>query len=166
MKMNRKTKFSLTPKRTQGFTLIEVVIVVAIIAIFVSLVPTTFRYAFQKGKDTTRKTDIKQYQIALENYANDNESFYPLFLSSVPASTSLCPTLSNYLATCPEDKKKPADSSYTYYYQSSSDRTRYVLWSKQDNGLKYWVVCSNKKAGEMTVSSFGSGPSSGTCPLP
>jgi prepilin-type N-terminal cleavage/methylation domain-containing protein len=151
------------PKLLKGFTLIEVLVVIGVLVIFVTMLPRSVQYVFQQGKDANRKNDIKQYQIALENYASQNESLYPLAPTTISAASTLCSTLSTYLTKCLEDQYITKDPTYTYLYQSSANGTSYVLWAKQDKGDKYWVVCSNKKIGAITTTGFA--VSGGNCPL-
>ncbi len=59
-----------------GFTLIELVVVVAIIATIMSIVVALVGDAKAKARDTKRRTDLAQIQVALELYRNQNGSFY------------------------------------------------------------------------------------------
>jgi len=59
--MNRKSA-------NKGFTLIEILIVVAIIAILASSVLVGFGPAQRQGRDARRLTDLRQVQTALELY--------------------------------------------------------------------------------------------------
>jgi len=63
-------------KRIQeGFTIIELLIVIAIIGILATLVLTNFQGAQAKGRDTVRKTDINSLYQKLEEYYNDNGGY-------------------------------------------------------------------------------------------
>ena len=143
MKINNKKNYKMI-----GFTLIELLVVIAIIGILASLALVSYTRSQKQARDTRRKSDLKQYQVALENYANQNNGIYPSI--SGTGVSNLCTALG--LSNCPDDS--------TYPYRYSSDRTEYVLWAQIEAGSSnYWVVCSNGKSGE-----FGS-PPSGSCPL-
>lgn len=51
-----------------GFTLIEILVVVAIIGILVSIVSVNFNEARQQSRDRVRMSDLKQLQLALTLY--------------------------------------------------------------------------------------------------
>ena len=54
----------------KGFTLIELLIVISIIGILVTIVSASFVTSQKQARDVQRKSDLKQYQNALENFAN------------------------------------------------------------------------------------------------
>lgn len=152
----------------KGFTLIELLVVISIIGLLSALALVSFAGTQKSARDTTRKSDLRQYQTALEIFANKNGGLYPAETSSlgVDASTTLCNDLSE--TTCPEDPKQSDESDYKYSYMSdgtdgSVNATKYVLWGKLENvnTTTYWVLCSNGKVGEASSLSI----SAGSCPL-
>ena len=62
-------------RKQQGFTIIELLIVIAIIGILATLVLTNFQGAQAKGRDTTRKSDINSVYQKLEEYYNENGGY-------------------------------------------------------------------------------------------
>lgn len=68
---------SYSRKQQAGFTLIEILVVIAIMGILSSIMFVTLNQARSKGRDAKRKSDIAQVQKALELYANDNSGSYP-----------------------------------------------------------------------------------------
>lgn len=63
-------------KRMQaGFTIIELLIVIAIIGILATLVLTNFQGAQAKGRDVTRKSDINSLYQKLEELYNENGGY-------------------------------------------------------------------------------------------
>jgi prepilin-type N-terminal cleavage/methylation domain-containing protein len=68
---------TLMPKN-KGFTLVELLIVVAIIAILTGMLTVNLADARERARDAQRKADLKQIQNALELYKNDqNPQSYP-----------------------------------------------------------------------------------------
>lgn len=65
----------LQQKVQAGFTIIELLIVIAIIGILATLVLTNFQGAQAKGRDTVRKNDINSIYQKLEEYYNENGSY-------------------------------------------------------------------------------------------
>lgn len=146
-----------------GFTLIEILIVIAIIGILIGALIAVLDPLGQirKGNDANRKNDLRQYQIALEGYSNNNNGFYPVSTSIVTAK-SLCdtgspPPLASYLSKCVYDKK----DANNYKYISNSGGTVWSLWAQMEaKGADFWVICSDGKAGRVA-----SAPTTSTCPL-
>jgi prepilin-type N-terminal cleavage/methylation domain-containing protein len=151
-----------------GFTLIELLVVISVIGILAALSLVSFSAAQKQARDTQRKSDIKQYQTALEGYANVNNEFYPSRTSTTLASTTLCTDLA--MTNCPADPRYGTDSTYAYKYVSdgtgSGTKTaiNYVLWSKLESSIYYWVVCSTGKSGTKAQSGWAD-PTNGTCPI-
>lgn len=57
----------------QGFTLIELMIVVAIIGILTALVTVNLQGARERARDAQRKGNLEHIQVALELYKNDHD---------------------------------------------------------------------------------------------
>lgn len=91
----------------KAFTLIELLVVIAIIGILSSVVLASLNTARAKGRDARRVSDIKQIQLALELYADQNLGRYPTTLCT--GSGCIAPT---YISTLPTDPS--AGASYTY----------------------------------------------------
>lgn len=135
-----------------GFTMIELLLVMGIIAILSVISFSSFMASLSKGRDTTRKSDINQLRKALEVF-NGHFGTYPVSdpdhaivgcLNSAPADPKdptflACPAanggFSYYvngfeetnLAKFPRDP----DSSRIYYYQS--DGETYSLYAALEN---------------------------------
>lgn len=69
-------------KSQKGFTLIEILIVVAIIGILASVALVGLRPVQSKGRDARRISDLRQVQAALELYFSKNGQY--------PAATDWC----------------------------------------------------------------------------
>jgi prepilin-type N-terminal cleavage/methylation domain-containing protein len=89
-------------RRSGGFTLIELMIVIAIIAILAAILVPNFIRARAQGQLTACKSNLKNIGTALEMYSTDWAGKYP-------SGTSLLTP--NYLKAIPEC---PAASSNTY----------------------------------------------------
>lgn len=71
----------LSKRRQQGFTIVELLIVIVVIGILAALVITTYSGIQQKGRNTERTTDLKAVQGQLEAYYATNGRY--------PATTDL-----------------------------------------------------------------------------
>ncbi len=79
-------------KNKKGFTLIELLVVIAIIGILASVVLASLNSARKKSRDARRVADVKQLQLALEMYFDENTeypmttaSLAPKFMPTIPA---------------------------------------------------------------------------------
>lgn len=80
-----------------GFTLLEVLVVVAIIGILISIGTAAFTSAQKKSRDSRRQGDLRSIQSAFEQYYADNTGY--------PTSSS-CSVSATYLpAGIPKDPK-------------------------------------------------------------
>lgn len=156
----RKNKFSV-----KGFTLLELLVALGILAIMVGVAVFSFPGAQSGARDTRRKGDIKQYQTSMEAYANTHNGFYPSYNGAQTINAALCTLLG--LSVCIQDPKPP--SVYVYFSNgtgggsaSATAFTIYVTLEKVYAGVNnYWVVCSTGVSGRIPTSSWT--PSS-TCP--
>lgn len=157
--MNRKQGL---PAGRQGFTLIELMIVMVIMGILVSIGVTGFMSSQIKGRDTTRKGDLKAIGQALELYYNDNGQ-YPgndtnggikgcyggIGITPTPAP-SPCPVrtpfldVNNtlYMAKIPSDPV----STQRYYYQATAVNgvnTKYQLYAHLENSQDPQIISTS-----------------------
>jgi prepilin-type N-terminal cleavage/methylation domain-containing protein len=139
------------PNTRRGFTLIELIIVIALIAILSTIVAINFPIDIKRANDAKKMSDLKQYQVALETYANSNSSLYPSYTSTT-SLTTLCAAIVKSGATCPDDSK------YSYKYISNGsgsgakDATQYAIWAKLESYSTYQVYCSSGKSGTLAGS--------------
>ena len=144
----------------KGFTLIEMLVVISLIGILATLALVSFGVSQKQARDSARKSDLKQYQTSVENYANLNNGIYPIYTTptTIPSSGGFCANLN--IGTCPLDVKNV--SPYLYKYISDATGTSYLFWGglEAKTPTEYFMICSNGKSGQSTVA-----PSSSTCPI-
>lgn len=70
-------KFALTPRRreTHGFTLIELMVTVAIVAILAAIAVPSYRYAVLKGRRAQARTAILEVMQQQERYMTQNNRY-------------------------------------------------------------------------------------------
>lgn len=70
--------FTQLKKRNEGFTIVELLIVIVVIGILAVLVLNTFQGVQGRARDTERKTDINAIHTQLEVFYNDNGYYLAL----------------------------------------------------------------------------------------
>jgi len=101
-------------KKNYGFTLIEVLIVIAIIGIITLAVIFSIMQNLAKSRDTKRKADIARIKTALEDYYADNQEYPTANLLDSCSSSELSP----YLSSLPCDPK--TKQPYCYIYDANA----------------------------------------------
>jgi len=81
----------LQVKREKAFSLVELIVVVALLAIILLIAFRQFGGDLGKTRDGERKNDLKQIKLAMENYYNDNGSYPPVEYLSDCGGPSLQP---------------------------------------------------------------------------
>lgn len=123
-------------KVRSGFTLVEILVVIAIIGILSSIVLASMSGARSKGRDTKRISDVKQLQLALQLYYDGNNSVYPPKATDGTVSAALAPLVTTgYLSTLPTD---PSGGTAAYGYSGLPANCTtacgdYVLGAKMEN---------------------------------
>ncbi len=142
-------------KKKSGFTLLEMLVVIAIAAMILSFIFVSIRSAKQKSRDSKRESDAKQLQSILSIYANDR-GLYPTCAAEtiINGSTDCLSTelvssgamQSNRLSTDPlQTGTCGGSNSYVYCYQSANGSTYTIRYSLETNTVP------GKSAGWQTV---------------
>lgn len=131
----------------RGFTLVELLIVMAIIGVLASLAVGNFMTAQMRGRDAQRKSDLKQISHALELYYADHGQ-YPA-VNLVTAGTEFTDGKTTYFKVIPDDPL----SNYNYVYRlvPSSPTQKYQLFAYLENTKDISIL----GAGEIVVTSCG-----------
>lgn len=149
-------------KFLDGFTLVELLVVIAVLGILVTIGLTSFTSAQARGRDTKRKSDLKQISNALEIYYNDYGT-YPGGAAGgliegcpydpVAKQGTPCPWGTGqfsdgktvYFQVLPKDPSK----GYSYYYRKDSSNLGFQLFAHLENAQDPDIIS--------TVYSCGSG---------
>lgn len=151
-------KTSNFKKNTFGFTLPELLIVMTVLAGLAAVMMVSYPASQRRARDTRRISDLKQYQTAIELYANRVGSYSGL-TSGVPGNGAQCGLLG--LSTCPRDPKSPAQN-YSLQANISSYSLSVRLEQQTGTTPNYFVVCSDGRSGYCATAP--SGPTCGSCP--
>ena len=130
-----------------GFTLIEVLVAVGIIALLSSIVFASFSGARESSRDKRRVSDVSQLQLGLRLYAEQNGT-YPTYDSGVTIGTgqSIDTDLQTLLSAVPTDPVN--DTTHFYQYDSNVNCTQagqkvvYAQTLERSGTGNYTNVCS------------------------
>jgi type IV pilus assembly protein PilA len=86
---NKNMQKLLTKKRNKGFTLIELIVVIAVIAVLVLLATPKFLDYTRDAKIAQIKNDIKVAEEVVEEYLIKNNDTLPDSLTPIDLSTPL-----------------------------------------------------------------------------
>jgi len=117
----------------EGFTLVEVLIVISIITILVLLATSYYRGQIFKGHDAVRKGGLKELQVALEEYEKDNNCYPDTQLTTCDPGVGLKP----YTNKIPCDPQ----TGESYFYETDGTvcskwyRLYTVLVSESDTDI-------------------------------
>ena len=105
----------------QGFTLIEMLIVLVVISIIIGVVLPNFRGTQDEASFQRAKADLRTIATAIESYYIHNSNATPAALSNL---TSASPTI---VTVVPDDPFRPSGNDYSYF--TDSNNTYYVAFS-------------------------------------
>lgn len=129
----------------KGFTLIEILIVVAIIGILASVVVVGLGPAQKKGRDSRRVSDLRSVQTALELYYGKNGA-YPVPNGTWAQFAAVLTGAGIGTSQIPNDPTTSRD----YVYSSDAAGTTYILAAQLEDAT-----------GNIMNSSFGYGVTGG-----
>ncbi len=121
-----------------GFTLIEMLIVMVIIGILSAIGLGAYQSAQTKGRDSRRKSDIRNISTALEVYYNDKRRFPDSSGGSIVAcggqacdpGAQMSDGSTVYMVQFPGDP-----STNLYYYETDAEGTYFRLYARLENEL-------------------------------
>jgi prepilin-type N-terminal cleavage/methylation domain-containing protein len=112
----------------QGFTLLELLTVIAIVSLLSSAAIINVPRQIKKSHDAKRKTDVHELQVALELYFTDNQ-LYPVTLPAKGLSLTSPDGQIVYLNKMPADPVARDPYLYTYWATPAATPSTYIICS-------------------------------------
>jgi prepilin-type N-terminal cleavage/methylation domain-containing protein len=130
--------------KPKAFTLVELLIAVAILSILTGLASVSYINVQQRGRDAQRKNDLSQMKIALSTYYNAQvPARYVVAASKITinnSSDALTVALKpSYLKNMPQDPT--GTGNFVYKYQSLNSANDFKLFAtlENKNDTKGWA---------------------------
>jgi prepilin-type N-terminal cleavage/methylation domain-containing protein len=131
-------------KKINGFSLIELLVAIAIIGLLVTGAIAGLNIARQKARDARRIQDVNQIKKALSLYLISDNAF-PIALSTTTLTGSDAVSLELIAAEAFSSIPSDPLPIYTYDYISNADGTDYTLsfCLETDTLADYFAGCGN-----------------------
>jgi prepilin-type N-terminal cleavage/methylation domain-containing protein/prepilin-type processing-associated H-X9-DG protein len=130
-------------KNAKAFTLIELLVVIAIIAILASLLFPVVAKVKARSKSAVCLNNLKQFGVALQTYAYDNDDYFP----PEGSGTSLNPQTGWYIAL-PRAMGIPTYNDMPWRTNAAEPLTRTPLLcpanTNRSNGFNLFHYCLNE----------------------
>lgn len=126
-------------KEKAGFTLVEVLVVVAIIGIMATLMIISYNSSLKKSRDSRRLADAESIKLACVMYADKNNA-YPAGTVDSNAWGTLQTALLPYIDLSKIDDPLPSD--YAYSYAPDIDKGCVITYYSEISKADKTVYCS------------------------
>jgi type II secretion system protein G len=138
--------------KRRGFTLVELLIVLAIIGILSTITFNTLQHQRMKARDAKRKADFDALRKSLELYYTSHEQ-YPVQDSgficiegTTPEATAFQVSMEDYISYIPEDPKfgqnYPSGTSSCYYYATEGNGQDFKIRTVLESSMEYYELYS------------------------
>jgi prepilin-type N-terminal cleavage/methylation domain-containing protein len=131
-------------KDSRGFTLVELLVVISVIAILLGIIIPRFKGMQQEANMSKAKAELKTLQTGVESwFMHQTPQAYP------PSTTKLCESYlntANPLIVSNVLYDPFASVGNEYSYAVSSNGNYYILWSVGPDGVSYITGIDNTGA--------------------
>lgn len=117
----------------RGFTLIELMIVMAVIAILIGITLPRFKGMQDEGNIAKVKGELRTLQTAVESYYIHNSNAYPTDTSAVAFQTALAGATPSIVTSVPTDPFSSSSADYVYVLGGTNDKN-WIIYSAGPDG--------------------------------
>lgn len=135
----------------KAFTLVELLVTIAIIGLLATFVVLSTDSGKTKARDEKRLSDIKNIETALEIYKQNNSGLYPAAIT--PGSSLKDGSGMIYLALVPHDPNYNGSTSSDYVYQQINSGVSYALFFSLEKSNGSLAAGLNAAAPGVTLAS-------------
>lgn len=121
-----KNKIKQYINKKNGFTLIELIVVVTIIAVLSVVAIVSYGGTSKRSRDSRRMADLEKVRIALEMARQESGTYPPTVTNSLPQAL----VSSGYIQILPSDPI----STYRYEYNRPTNYTYFLYAQMEDVG--------------------------------
>jgi general secretion pathway protein G len=139
-------------RRSGGFTLVELLVVISIISILAAVLFASFSDARELARDEARKSSLKELQLALELYKSQNGTYPeagcgvghtwshytgpgPLSSWGVSCDEYIVGLVPEYLSALPTDPSSEDELDMGYKYRTNGDSYKVVAHLSVESDL-------------------------------
>ena len=126
-------------KKKRGFTLIELIIVIAVISILIAIALPRFKGMQDEGNIAKSKGELRTLQTAVESYYIHNNQSYP---STLTALTTATPSI---VTSIPTDPFSSGSAAYGFVRGGTNNKF-YVIYSVGSAGAGSATITSDAVA--------------------
>lgn len=158
----KKNRFELNKhtKGDAGFTLSELLVVIALMALITSMVFTFVGPARRKANDARRKADLRQINSAMELCYDKDTCVGLEKYPDTDAGPDTLDSIGIFMLRVPDD---PLDMDPYYHYTwTNGTDSYYCVYVKSESMFNTWFCASNKGSYSKTESG-GYTPSNSNC---
>lgn len=134
-----------------GFTVVELLVIIAIISILATVGVVSYRGVQSRGNDTAVQSDLVKFAEALNVYYSDNRA-YPVDSAALATVTAVKFSKSNYLST----------GNAVLYCVTASGAQNAAVIGKSLSGRSYYTV-NDTRVRQFTTGTFPNGTPTVNC---